>query len=78
MDAVKLGIYKHYKGNHYRLVGEAMHSETLERLIVYQCVKTRKIWVRPKDIFLEDVVTDQGTLPRFEYLGTEDNFLCEP
>ena len=33
---LKLGLYKHYKGNIYEVIGIARHSETLEELVVYK------------------------------------------
>ena len=42
---LKKGIYRHYKGNLYRLVCIARHSETLEDMVVYQDVNApEKIW----------------------------------
>lgn len=41
------GIYKHYKGNIYKIIGIAKHSETCEDMVVYQSQKDGQIWVRP-------------------------------
>ncbi len=41
------GIYKHYKGNIYKVIGIAKHSETCEDMVVYQSQKDGQIWVRP-------------------------------
>ena len=53
--------YKHYKGNLYKIVALAKHSETLEDMIVYQAVETGATWVRPKSMWNE-VVDEKGTL----------------
>ena len=72
MNNVKPGRYRHFKGNEYTVIGVARHSETEEELVVYrQEYGQRGLWVRPKAMFLETVVVDQNTLPRFEYLGAE-------
>ncbi len=72
MNIVKLGRYRHFKGNEYTVIGVTRHSEPEEELVVYrQEYGQRGLWVRPKAMFLETVVVDQNTLPRFEYLGAE-------
>lgn len=71
---MKLGIYKHYKGKKYRVLGLAKHSETLEDLVVYECLYDNDLsmlWVRPKEMFLEEVEFDGGKTPRFTYIGEE-------
>ena len=67
------GRYRHYKGNEYSVIGTARHSETEEELVVYrQDYGERGLWVRPKSIFVESVVVDGREVPRFEYLGPEN------
>lgn len=62
MSEITIGkTYKHYKGNMYKVIALAKHSETLEDMIVYQSVKTNEIWVRPKKMWSE-IVDDKGTL----------------
>jgi len=39
MNPIPLGIYRHYKGNQYEVVGFAKHSETLEDMVVYRQTK---------------------------------------
>jgi hypothetical protein len=33
---IKLGKYKHYKGDTVEVIGEALHSETLEEFVAYK------------------------------------------
>jgi hypothetical protein len=33
---LKLGVYEHYKGKQYEVLGVARHSESLEDLVVYK------------------------------------------
>lgn len=35
-ETLKKGVYQHYKGSRYRVVGIAKHSETLEDMVVYE------------------------------------------
>lgn len=68
--AMKLGIYRHYKGNDYRVIGVARHSETLEELIVYQALKDDfGLWVRPKSMFDEVVEYKGVVMPRFTFIS---------
>lgn len=56
MDVVINGIYKHFKGNTYKVLYIAKDSETLEDIVVYMDVNNNsKIWARKKDMFLSKV-----------------------
>ena len=59
--------YKHFKGNLYKVIGFAKHSETLEDMVIYQPLKTGDNWVRPVSMWNE-IVDDKGTL-RFTLLA---------
>lgn len=62
---IALGTYKHYKGGLYQVLGVALHSETLEPLVLYQ--HDGKFWVRPYAMFLESVEVDGKAVPRFKF-----------
>ena len=70
---MKLGKYQHYKGEFYEVIGIAKHSETLEELIVYRALYDSEefgenaLWVRPKQMFLENVTIDGKEVPRFKH-----------
>ncbi len=67
---IKLGKYKHYKGNEYEVIGVAKHSETMEELVVYKALYGEQLlWVRPAGMFEEEVEIDGKKVPRFEYIG---------
>lgn len=62
MQDFKTGkLYRHYKGNLYRIISIARHSETLEDMIVYQSEKDGQVWVRPYSMW-NDTVDDKNTL----------------
>ncbi|WP_438985107.1 DUF1653 domain-containing protein [Aequoribacter sp.] len=66
------GLYQHYKGPRYRVIGVARHSETEEELVVYRtCYGDESLWVRPASMFRELVETPEGKIPRFCYLEDE-------
>jgi hypothetical protein len=68
-EKIKLGIYKHFKGTKVRVICEALHSETKEPLVVYTHLEDNSNWVRPKEMFLEEVEVNGKKVPRFEYIG---------
>ena len=69
MDIPK-GIYKHFKGNIYKVIGIAKHSETLEEQVVYVSIEDDSdIWVRPATMFVDRVERDGKAFQRFEFLG---------
>lgn len=71
---VLTGIYKHYKGKYYLVLGLATHSETLEKLVVYihlYVAEGTAIWVRPFKMFFETVEVNGKKVPRFLYIGSE-------
>lgn len=64
------GLYRHYKGQRYRVLHLARHTETEEWLVVYeQLYGDHSIWVRPRQMFIENVATPAGNRPRFEWIG---------
>ena len=70
MSPLSPGRYRHYKGNEYDVIDIARHSETEEELVVYRkrygdC----SLWVRPLEMFLEQVMVEGQSVPRFERLG---------
>ena len=66
---IRPGIYEHYKGQRYEVIGLARHSETEEELVVYRALYGEHgLWVRPYAMFAEDVEVDGVRRPRFQYL----------
>jgi hypothetical protein len=64
-----LGIYQHYKGNFYQVIGISRHSETLEIFVVYQQLYAGfGLWVRPAEMFLETITVDGQNRPRFKFI----------
>ncbi|MFA5270451.1 MAG: DUF1653 domain-containing protein [Patescibacteria group bacterium] len=74
---IKLGKYLHYKGNLYEVIGEGVHTETREPVVIYKILYETddfpfgSIWVRPKEMFLDNVELDGKITPRFKYIGDE-------
>ena len=67
------GRYRHYKGNLYDVVGTVRHSETLEPMTLYRALYGEQgLWVRPAEMFGEDVVIEGVRTARFTKV--DDNF----
>ena len=50
---VEIGsVYKHFKGNLYKVLLIAKDSENLEDLVIYTNVNTNEVWARNKNDFL--------------------------
>ncbi len=69
-ETLKLGRYRHFKGNEYELLYVARHSETLEEMVVYRALYGEGgVWVRPASMWSEIIEWDGVSVPRFSYLG---------
>ena len=69
MDEIKLGKYRHFKGNMYEVIGIAKNSETLEETVVYRALfGDGGLWVRPASMWNETVVRDGKEYKRFEFV----------
>lgn len=66
LPKIEPGIYRHYKGNEYEVIGVARHSETREAMVVYRALYgDGGLWVRPAHMWNETVQYEGKTLPRF-------------
>lgn len=67
---LQIGVYEHYKGQRYEVLGCARHTETSEEFVVYRALYgDHGLWVRPKAMFLETVTVDGRGVPRFRFVG---------
>lgn len=70
MEEIKIGKYRHFKGNEYEVLYIAKHSETQEELVVYKALYgDGGVWVRPARMWNETVERDGKIFPRFTYIG---------
>ena len=70
MNEIKLGKYRHFKGNEYEVLSLARHSETGEQLVVYRALYGEgEVWVRPASMWNEEVEREGKTYLRFTYIG---------
>lgn len=72
MQTLEPGKYQHYKGNTYLVLGIAKHSETNEDMVVYVTLYDNpmaNMWVRPLEMFLDNVTVDGKVMPRFKKIA---------
>jgi len=70
MNRIPLGVYRHYKGSQYEVVGFAKHSETLEDMVIYKALHNEGgTWVRPLAMWDNPIEFDGKTVKRFEFVG---------
>ena len=70
MNEIKLGRYRHFKGNEYEVIAIAKHSETTEDYVVYKALYgDGGLWVRPASMWNETVERDGATYKRFTFIG---------
>lgn len=69
LKKLKLGTYQHYKGKRYEVIGIALHSETLEEMVIYKALYGQGLmWVRPRKMFLESIIVEGKKIPRFQLI----------
>lgn len=77
------GLYKHFKGNQYRVIGTGRHSESLDELVIYRALYhsadhgAHALWVRPKEMFFDEVKKPEYTGARFVLVSSEGPFICK-
>lgn len=70
MEKIKLGKYRHFKGNMYEVIAVAKNSETLEEIVVYKALYgDGEYWVRPLSMWNETVIRDGKEFKRFTYVA---------
>ena len=73
---IPAGLYCHFKGNHYRVLFIACHSETMEPMVVYQALYgSGASWVRPAEMWNETVERDGKSHKRFRLLSAEERIV---
>lgn len=68
---IKLGRYRHYKGQEYKVVGLVKNEETLEDMVVYEALydnPVSRVWTRPLKEFRQEIEVGGRKVPRFEFI----------
>ncbi len=68
---IELGVYEHYRGDRYEVLGSGLDSESLVPVVIYKPLYDSPIpfWVRPFDMFTESVEVEGKTVKRFKKIG---------
>jgi hypothetical protein len=76
---IRPGMYRHYKGKFYNVLGTGQHSETLEDMVLYQKLyDDYGFWVRPKSMFCEIVTVGNESVPRFTLVSETHPHIASP
>lgn len=67
-NSLPRGIYRHYKGSDHEVIDVVHHSETLEELVLYKHANEPGLWVRPLNMFFDDVEIDGKKIRRFTFI----------
>jgi hypothetical protein len=68
---MQLGLYQHFKGAFYHVLGVSRHSETLETFVVYRALYgDYELWIRPIENFQAEIEIDGKKMPRFKFITT--------
>jgi hypothetical protein len=65
---IELGIYQHYNGNKYEVIGVALDSQNLQPMVIYRPLYQSKVsmWARPYDMFVGTVLIGANEVSRFK------------
>jgi hypothetical protein len=73
MEELKTGYYRHYKGQHYQVIGVGRHSESKEAMVFYQALYGDfGLWARPLTMFCEHVEFEGKKQPRFQFIKSDE------
>jgi hypothetical protein len=70
-EVVPGAIYRHYKGQLYRVIGVGKHSESLDDIVLYEALYDNplgRLWCRPLSMWGELVNSNGEKVHRFEFL----------
>ncbi len=73
---IQPGIYEHFKGNRYRVIGHGLYEPNEEPVVVYEALydnEKSKLWVRPVASFVAQVIVDGELQPRFRLISITEN-----
>lgn len=70
---IEKGIYRHYKGNKYQVIDIVRHSENQQYMVLYRALYgDHGLWVRPLQMFIEEIEVEGQKRPRFELIESAD------
>ena len=72
-NLIKKGVYRHFKGNLYEVIGLAYDSEDMSVKVVYRALYGEgALWVRDARMWLEQVEREGVVRARFEFVGESE------
>ena len=74
MNTIRSGIYLHYKGNLYRVLTIAKHTENDDDLVIYHPLNDQEsLWARPINVFTDTLLHGDQLIPRFRFIRRFDH-----
>lgn len=73
-ESLPAGVYEHYKGAHYLVLGGGRYDPTDEQVVIYVRLYSRPGWplsVRPWIDFFAEVEHEGRRVPRFRFVGAQ-------
>ena len=72
LPTIQAGLYRHYKGGEYQVLGTVRHSETLETMVLYRALYgAHGLWVRPYAMFTGSLEVDGQLQQRFRCIAPD-------
>ncbi|CBL45727.1 Conserved hypothetical protein [gamma proteobacterium HdN1] len=69
---MRTGIYRHFKGNYYQVIGVARHCDTEEVYAVYRALYgEQELWLRSLREFVDYVERDGVLTSRFQWVAPD-------
>ena len=72
---IQLGVYRHFKGGLYEVIGIAQQTDSNQWFVIYRPLHEQgRLYARPASEFTQSVTRDGRTVPRFQLSESTSSF----